>query len=884
MTGKRLLFWAILIAAAFLVFHLIRPGIGPTGLTCEYVPNPFTIDEEHPRLSWINAPSRNGERQTAYRIRVASTREGLHNADLWDSGKIKSDQSTLVRYGGKALESMQECWWQVCPWDSRGRRSQWSEPAFWGTGILDGNLWKAEWIGAPWQGEEGRDRIEGAPFSPAPLLRKSIVITKPVASAKAYVTGLGFFQFHVNGRRVSDAELTPNETSYTYREGLENHMLGLDGSKFRGYRVQYYGYDVTDLIRQGENVFGAILGCGFFDTCSGWVHSYGSPRFFGQIAIRYEDGTSETVASDTTWMARKGPITADGMYDGEVYDARLEADGWCSPDSVTDDGWAPAVRRKAPDGKLCAHHYTSDRIMERVAPKSVERMEDGSIEIDFGDYLTGWVRLEHLDGNAGDSVKIEYLCESPGNGENVYILKGTGDESYAARFTWFCFDKVRITGYPGFPQSGDITAEAVYSDLETTGHFACSNELFNLINHIWWRSQTDNMHLGVPTDCPHREKGPYTGDGEVACVTVMHNFNAASFYTKWLRDIADCQDVETGYVPNGAPWHPGCGGGVGWGAAMNIIPWEFYLHYGDRDILEEHYPAMKEHLRNMRSWMLEDGTMHQRMHDPKDPIYFFNLGDWLPPYGLPDDGLVHTFLLWKCTYYTAKAAEVLGKADDAALYRAQAGEVADAFNRVFYDRKNKTYGDYGANILALNLGVPQERKEDVLSSLKKEIESYGGHLNTGIIGTQLFFETLAENGMNEMAFEAMNKRDFPSFGWWLEQGAYTTWEAWNGENSRNHPMFGGALTWFYRCLAGMKADEEAPGYRHIIFRPMPCGDVTWAEYSTRTPYGEAGIRWSLSEDGRFTAEITVPVGCTATFIIPGEEDSPLEFGSGLHRI
>ena len=880
---KSAITWAALIAVAAVVFFLVKPEIKPTRLTCEYAVNPFSIDETSPRLSWINISSRKGEFQTAYRIRVASTKRGLYKADLWDSGKIVSDQSTLVKYAGKALESMQECWWQVCVWDSRGRRSLWSEPAFWGTGILDANLWKVEWIGAPWQGEEGRDHIEGAPHSPAPLLRKSVTLEKEVASAKAYVTGLGFFQFYVNGERVSDAELTPNETSYTYREGLENHMLGLDGSKFRGYRVQYYGYDITEHLHSGENVFGAILGCGFFDTSSGWVHSYGTPRFFGQIFIQYKDGSSEVVTSDTTWLAHKGPVTANGMYDGEVYDARLEVDGWCSPGTAPDSGWAPAVRRKAPDGKLCAHHYTSDRIMEKVAPKSLVRLEDGSIEIDFGDYLTGWVRLEHLNGNAGDSVKIEYLCESPGNGENIYVMKGGGNESYAARFTWFCFDKVRITGYPGNPNPDDITAEAVYADLETTGHFACSNELFNRINRIWWRSQTDNMHLGVPTDCPHREKGPYTGDGEVACVTVMHNFDAASFYTKWMRDISDCQDVETGYVPNGAPWHPGCGGGVGWGAAMNVIPWEFYLHYGDRDILEEHYHAMTEHLRNMRSWMLEDGTMHQRMHDPKDPIYFFNLGDWLPPYELPDDGLVHTFLLWKCTDYTAKAAEVLGKEDDAALLRGQAKEVADAFNNVFYDREKKSYGDYGSNILALKLGVPDDRKEAVLQTLREEISRYDGHLNTGIIGTQLFFETLAENGMNDLAFEAMNKRDFPSFGWWIEQGAYTTWEAWNGENSRNHPMFGGALTWFYRKLAGMEVDEKAPGYRHIIFRPMPCGDITWAEYRTRTPYGEAGIRWSV-ESGRFTAEITVPVGCTATFIIPGKEDAPLEFGSGLHRI
>ncbi len=878
---------AAAIAAFFLSISTVPcQGAGrvmPGSLTCEYAHNPSVIDATAPRLSWINTSKQQGEAQSAYQIRVASSRKSLRKADLWDSGKVASDDSYLVKYAGAALASGQECWWQVRVWDSAGRRSRWSSPARWGMGLLDKADWKAQWIGAPWQGEEGRDIREGHEYSPSPLLRKSVEIKGKVASAKAYVTGLGFFQFYVNGQKIGDEQLTPNETMYGYREGLENHGLPMDGTKFRGYRVNYLGYDITDCLVRGENVFGAMLGCGFFDVNSGWAHSYGTPRFLAQIEIKYADGTSETVVSDCSWLSHKGPVTKDGMYDGETYNATLEVEGWCEPGTDT-SGWEPAVPKKAPEGKLCAHSYTSDRIMERVAPKSITRLEDGSLELDFGDYLTGWLHLSHIDGAAGDTIKMTYLCESAGNGPNDYVMKGSGDEDYAARFTWFCFDKVRISGYPGELLPENVIAEAVYADVETTGHFACSNELFNRINHIWWRSQTDNMHLGVPTDCPQREKGPYTGDGELACVTVMHNFDAANFYTKWLKDIADCQNVETGYVTNGAPWHPGCGGGVGWGAAMNIVPWQFYLHYGDKDVLEKYYYAMTEEIRWMLGWVNEDGIMHQQMYDPQNPIYFLNLGEWLPPYGIPKDELIHTYVLWTCLDYTSKAAAVLGRDGDSRKYRSLAVKTAEAFHKQFYDEKEKTYGDYGCNIIALRMGVPEERYDDVIQTLKDEIARYDGHLNTGITATQIFFETLADNGLNELAFGAMNKRDFPSFGWWIEQGAYTTWENWNGRDSRNHPMFGGSLNWFYRKVAGMNVDEENPGYRHIIFKPMPCGDLTWAEYSKRTPYGEAGIHWDLA-GGVLTQKVTVPVGCTATVYLPQQDGSyeTEEVGSGTYE-
>lgn len=856
--------------------------IAPVRLTCEYLINPTVVDATQPRLSWINeiiAPEIRGQRQSAWQVRVASSRERLlaGEADLWDSGKQFSEQSYLVRYNGKALQSAQDCWWQVRIWDADDNSSAWSEIAQWSMGLLQPTDWKAKWIGAPWQGEEAREDLEGRPHVPAPLLRKTFSLNKKVKTAKAFVTGLGYFELYVNGRKVGNDVLSPNQTNYGKRDGLDKTGIPVD-DKFRAYRVLYLSYDITSMLNQGGNVIGAIVGNGFYNPVINWTKAYGSPRFIGQILLVYEDGSHEIIASDETWEAQRSPIVLNGIYAGEVYDGRKSLD-W----SVR-EGWEPVALRKAPEGIMSAQTALPDRVNERIAPVTITALENGTYEIDFGQEISGWVRLNDLNGEAGDTVEVRYLSESPNNGVHKYIMRGGGVESHAPRFTWYVFRKVQVMNYPGLLTTDKLTAEAVYTAMETTGKFECSNNLFNEINRIWWRSLTDNIHGGVMSDCPHRERSAYTGDGQVACVTVMHNFDASAFYTKWIRDIADAQNTETGYVPNGAPWQPGCGGGVAWGAAMNIMPWEFYVHYGDRGMLSDNYEAMKEQVRYMLTWRTTEGTMLAKAPEGREPIYWMNLGDWCPPYENPSDELVHTYFLWRCADFTACAAKALGKTDDEQNYRKLAEDVKQAFHKKFYDTGKASYGDFGSNIFALKMGVPEKYKSNVLNSLRKEIEARDGHLNTGIFGTQLFFEVLAENGMSDIAYTAMNKLDFPSFGHWIAQGATTTWEQWNGSNSRNHPMFGGALTWFYRKLAGMNADEEQPGYKHIVIRPVIPDSLSYASYSTRTPYGEASVAWQRV-NGNFYLEAVVPVGSKATIHIPSAHTSDMkESGLQLHEV
>ncbi len=866
----------------------------PVDLTCEYLVDPPVIDVLHPRLSWINTvmPGVRGQYQTAWQVQVATSRRLLEDGqpDMWDSGKRISDKSFLVDYEGKALQSRREYWWRVRVWDKDNRSSDWSEPSVWRMGLLDQREWKASWIGAPWQGEEpipdpvrneSRQMVLKELPPPAPMLRKEFNVNKEVAEARAFVTGLGYFEFYVNGNKVSDDVLVPNQTNYGKRPGLEKAGIPL-ADNFREYRVMYLSYDITDLLRKGENVMGAIVGNGFYNAPINWTQSYGTPRFLGQVYITYTDGTEDVILSDESWKVSESPITMDLIYQGEHYDARMEQPGWNAP-GFDDSSWENAVLRKKPEGIMKAHMSPADKVMERLKPVSVIKNADGRYYVDFGEEISGWIRISNVKGDSGRVIDFDYICESP-VGDNTYTMKGGEPETYAARFTWFVFRQVVVSNWPGNLNADQITAEAVYTDVETTGKFETSNPLFNTINRIWWRSQTDNMHGGIASDCPHRERSPYTGDGQVAILTVLHNFDARAFYTKWIQDIVGNQDVASGYVPNGAPWQPGCGGGVAWGAAVNIMPWEFYVHNGDTGILEYSYDAMKGYVRYMLTWTDNDGIMYsQRPGSNGQPLRWFNLGDWAPASQLPPDDLVHTFYLWRCADYTAKTARVLGHLSEAGEYAALAERTKTAFQKKFYDKAKGTYGPYGANIFALRMGVPADQEPRVISALRSDIAANDGHLDTGIFGTQFFFEVLSEYGMHDLAYEAMNKKTQPSYGWWIEQGATTTWEQWNGSGSRNHPMFGGGIVWFYRKLAGMNADPDHPGYRHIIFRPQPVADMTFASYSNLTPYGNAGIRWEKNDD-RFTMDVTVPVGSSATVYVPsGNIEKIRESGKAIKR-
>lgn len=825
--------------------------------------------DENPRFSWINkaAAGTMGEVQKAYRICVATSPEALSSGkvDVWDSKKVKSADSYLVNYKGGKLNEATDYYWRVMVWNGKGKASKWSQTQKFTTGI---DSWKAKWIGAPWQNEEPQLDLKTGHCNPefpaVPYLRKGFDVKSGIRSAKAYVTGLGYFEFFLNGKKVGNDLLVPNFTNYTSRPNLKYRRgISLD-EKSSGFRVSYLQYDITKLLRSGRNAAGAMVASGYFDTRVDRLGAFGSPRFICQIEITYDDGSKQTIVSDPTWKARKSGVVHCDIYDGERYDARQEVSGWCNAD-FDDSSWQNAVERKAPDGKLVAFDTNPDRITETLNPVAFKSNPDGSCTIDFGEMISGHVRLKNIVGEKDKTIKIKY--ESVYSQEVSYTFKDSSPVDYAPQFTWYVFRYVTVTGFT--PTADQIVAEAVNTDMKVNSEFTTSNELFNRINKVWQRTEKDNIHSGVESDCPHRERIPYTGDGQAVCSTVMHNFDGAAFFRSWFNSMRDSQDKETGYVPNSAPWCPGAGGGVAWGAAMSIMPWEYYMNYGDKKVIAENYNASKRQIDYMLTWVKPDGTMHQSRKNAIDngDCYWMNLGDWVPPYKFPGDDKVHTYMLWRCADRMSKMAKVMGNDADEKHYRDLADKTRDAYDKVYFDNDTLGYGDFGCNSFAVEMGLAEKRPE-LKKILADEIGvRYKRHLNCGYIALEVLFEGLAKVGANNIAYTAMNQTDFPSFGYMLKNGATTLWEQFDGQNSENHPFLGCCLTWFYRQLAGVNSDPESPAYKHLIVRPVLADSLESVTYSKMSPYGRVSSNVSHNSD-RVRIIVDVPVGSNATIYVP----------------
>lgn len=510
----------------------VEPGPPPpVNLLCEYVANPLGLDVSRPRFSWALMHSKRGASQSAYRILVASSLDLLERdfGDVWDSGKVYSNQSVNVEYGGKEIQSRGRYHWKVMWWDDLGRASPWSKPAVFEMGLLRQEDWVARWITG-----------EG-------LLRKRFVLRKRVNSARAYVTGLGYYELRINGVRVGDRYLDPAWTDYDKL-------------------VLYSTYDVTPLLREGENVVGIMLGNGRFkvkeERRSTHKH-WGEPRALLQLYVEYEDGSSELIVSGEDWKTKRGPILENDIYDGEIYDARLEEEGWDKP-SYDDSGWASAKLADPPSGLLCPQAtLPPTRLVKLLAPLRLLSPRPGVYFFDFGQNFTGWVRLI-VSGPEGTEVQIRYaeLLNPDGTinvsnlrrakATDIYILKGEGVEVYEPRFTYHGFRYVEVIGFPGVPSINNLQGVSVHTDVEPTGGFACSNPLINEIHKVIVWSQLSNL-MGVPTDCPQRdERMGWMGDAQLTAEEAIYNFDMADLYTKWAREIRLAQK-EDGSVPDVVP-------------------------------------------------------------------------------------------------------------------------------------------------------------------------------------------------------------------------------------------------------------------------------------------------------------------------------------------
>jgi alpha-L-rhamnosidase len=841
--------------------------LGISSLRVEYLTNPLGMDAARPRLSWRLTSDVRGTMQAAYQLQVAGSETDLARGAhlLWDSGKITSDTSVFVDYAGPPLASRTRYVWRVRVWDTGGRASAWSAAASWETGLLQPGDWSAQWIGPP---PSPSDSLP----SPSPLLRRAFRTAGPIRSARLYVTSLGLYEVHLNGQRVGDQFFTPGWTSFRRR-------------------LQYQTYDVTALLRLGENAVGAILGDGWY---RGQLGFFGARNIYGrrlalraQLEIRYQDGRTERVATDAAWRTATGAILASDIYGGETYDARRELPGWAAA-PYDDRAWTPAAILDPPGAALVAPVSPPVRRVRELRPVTIRRLPSGETLFDLGQNFTGWARLA-VRGPAGTQVTLRFAEVLDRNGglytanlraasqTDRYILKGGGDEVYEPHFTFHGFRYVGVSGLPAPPDTATITGIAVSSDLAATGRFETSDSLLNRLqrNIVW--GQRSNF-LDVPTDCPQRdERLGWTGDAQVFARTAAFNMDVAGFFAKWLADVAADQDP-SGSVPWVIPNPMGgdstrFAGTAGWADAAVIIPWTMYLAYGDRRVLERQYASM-------RAWV----EFARRRAGPQlvwRPGWQF--GDWLAlhsddasyPGATTGTDLIATAYLAHSADLLARTAAVLGHTGDAATYGALFRAVREAFDREFVTATGRV-GENTQTAYALALAfdlLPESLAPVAAERLARDVRFHDTHLTTGFLGTPHLLHVLTAAGRIGVAFELLAQRTYPSWLYPLSWGATTMWERWDGirpdstfeepsMNSFNHYAFGAVGDWMYRNIGGLDLDPAAPGYRRSRIGPRPGAGLTSASASLETPFGTLASAWRLDGD-RFTLEVTVPANTTS---------------------
>jgi alpha-L-rhamnosidase len=849
---------------------------------CEYIKNPTNIDVNKPRFSWQLTSEECVQTQTAYQILVSSNEEDLKNSvgDMWDSGKVKSSQSTNIIYEGKELESDKRYYWKVKVWDKQGKLCSYDfikennqDEDFTGsfeiegiscfeTGLYMESDWEGLWITS--------ENIDSAP-----LFRKEFKLENKIKKANLYICGLGYFEAYLNGEKVGNDVLVPGWTDFDKRE-MKDLLYPIEDNTTK--RILYLKYDVTELLKEGRNALGVILGNGWYNQRERTVEGklwYENPKLIFQLNVEFEDHSRCSFFSNDRMKTSGSPIVFNNIFYGEVYDARLEKEGWNTAD-YDDSDWSFAKAAEKPLGKLCAQNCASDRIIQVIQPVKVTSGTERYI-YDLGQNLSGWINVK-VNGTRGTKIVLKFAEEINEDGlldyrsaggeqqlqSDTYILKGEGEECYEPRFTWHGFRYVELTGSPEIPAIIDVEGKFVCADVKSAGSFHCSNKLFNKINELYRFSQLSNFHGGVPSDCPHRERLGYTGDGQATVEAAIYNFDMAQFYTKWLKDIKDSQDKISGHVPHTSPFYGG-GGGPAWGCAYVIIPWYMYLCYGDKSILEEHYEGMKAWIEYLKTRTDENNIIVREEEGG------WCLGDWCTPEEIKlSEELVNTCYFAYVSELMSKISGVLGDSEQEEYYIYLNKEIKKALNNEFLDKETGNYstGIQGANVFPLAFGlVPEEYEQAVLNSLFKNINNNNGHLDTGILATPLMLNLLVENGYEEIAYEMLNKTTFPSYGYMIEKGATTLWETWDGGASHNHPMFGSVSAWFYKYIAGIRIDENKPGFENIIIEPYIIGNITSAKASLETVKGFVEVSWEINNQG-LTVELNVPVNCKAEFYVP----------------
>ena len=837
-----------------------------TKLTCEYLTNPLGIDVTSPRLSWQISSTENNLLQSAYEIRVASDPKLLQKPDLWSCNKVESAQSVNISYQGKALQSGQKAYWQVRVWTSDGKRTDWSTPASFETGLMQASDWKASWITLA---DERSDKKS----KPAQYFRKEFSIAKTIKNARIYITSLGLYQLYINGQKVSTDLFTPGWTSYNKR-------------------LQYQVYDVTALLQQ-SNAVAAVVSDGWYRGHIGFGHQH---NFYGkqlallaQMRIDYTDGSSETIVTDKSWkVTNNGPITSSDIYNGERYDANKELTNW-NKAGYNASAWDNAGVINHTYNTLVATRSVPVRATTEI--KAIKKIitPKGEIVYDFGQNMVGWVRAK-LKGNKGDTITLRFaeVLDKAGNfytdnlrnaeSTDTYILKGDANETFEPKFTFHGFRYLQVSGNSVSLPTENFTGIVVHSDMAPTGTFSCSDSLINQLQHnIQW-GQRGNF-LDVPTDCPQRdERLGWTGDAQVFSMTAAYNFNVATFFSKWMEDLSADQYAD-GRVPHVIPDVIGNqGGSTAWADVSVIIPWNMYLVYNDKQILEKQYSSMKKWIEYMKNRAGDDCIWTGDYH----------FGDWLAfatpwsdyPGATTEKDLIATAYFCYSTSLFSKIAEITGRKDDASTYSALANKIKAAFCQEYVTPNGRLVSHtQTAYLLAIAFDLlPDNMKHKAAGYLSEDLEKFG-HLTTGFVGTPLLCSTLSAINRDDLAFRLLMNKNYPSWLYPVLKGATTIWERWDGikpdgsfqdvgMNSFNHYAYGAIGDWLYRHVAGIDIDENQPGYKHFKLAPhVGKGELTKVSSKLETIYGQIVSAWTIDKD-KFIYTIEIPANTTATVTLP----------------
>ncbi len=874
----------------FVISAIGSPSLQIQNAMCGHKENPTGLLMKQVMFEWTLVSTQRNVTQKAYQIAVASSRESLlaGKYDVWNSGVVNSTESLLIPFGGKSLKPGERYFWKVQVWNQKNQSSGWSK----GYSFVTGLFGEKDWSGAKWIGYEdlaNADRVVPGlhyPLAPSlgdkcvkrpvvPYFRKAFSLKKKIARAYAFVSGLGQYELSVNGQKVGDHYLAPGWTFY------DKQCL-------------YNTYDVTGLLKQGENAVGVIVGNGFHninrERYFKLTVAFGMPKMICRLKIVYTDGTVTSVVSGQDWKTAQSPVTFTSIYGGEDYNAQLEQSGW-NRSGFNDSKWTNALLVTNPLGGLEPETDNPVKKCETINVKTISQPQKGIYLYDFGQNASGIVTLK-VKGKKGQVIKLtpaelingSHLANQNASGDPYYwsyTLKGNGVETWTPRFTYYGFRYVQVEGAvpptestsSGLPILENLTLVHTRNSAPSAGSFICSNTLFNRINNLIRWAIKSNMQ-SVMTDCPHREKLGWLEQDHLMGASIHYNYDLHLLYKKIVGDMIGAQTPD-GLVPDIAPEYVAFDGGFRdspeWGSSAVILPWMIYEWYGDKEAIQEAYPMMKKYVA-----YLESKSDHH--------ILSYGLGDWFD-YGpgspgeaqLTPKSLTATAIYYYDVSLLQKMALVLNDAPEAAQLQSLAEEIKTAFNAKFFNADTRVYstGSQTAMAMPLCVGLVDESyRKEIVHNLAESIRKDGKKLTAGDVGYHYLVQALDEGGESQLLYEMNFRDDVPGYGYQLKKGATALTESWPAleEVSNNHLMLGHLMEWLYSGLAGISQTESSIAYKEIVVRPEPVGDITSAKGSYLSAYGPITSEWKKSA-GVFDLKVNIPVNTTAKIFLPAQENA-----------